>query len=239
MPISFGASSFLNYPITSFSLKWYEVALSPFPWFSALKNSLIIACITTILATSLGTLAAVGLNSLNSRLKVFLSVLLIAPMVVPIVISALAFYFFFANIGLLGTFTGMIVAHTVLATPFVIVTVSATLKGFDNNLVRAASSLGAGRLTAFRTVTLPMIFPGVVTGSIFAFITSFDEVIVALFVASPAQYTLPRRLFEGLRDQLDPSIVAVAVMLMVFSTILLAAVVFLRWRTERITGVIK
>ena len=136
----------------------------------------------------------------------------------------------------IGTFTGMILAHTVLAIPFVVITVTATLQGFDQNLVRAAQSLGANRLSAFRTVTLPIIMPGVASGAIFAFVTSFDEIVVPLFIASPGQFTLPRQLFAGLRDKLDPSIVAVAVMLIALSTVLLVTIEFLRWRSERLAG---
>lgn len=236
IPISFSSGSFLNYPLPGLTLKWYEVALSPFPWLSSFQNSLIIAAFTTVLATILGTMAAVGLNGLEFRGKSVVMAFLISPMIVPLVITALALYFFFASVELLGTFTGMIVAHTVLAIPFVVITVTATLQGFDATLVRAAQSLGANRLTAFRTVTLPIIMPGVATGAIFAFVTSFDEIVVALFIASPAQFTLPRQLFSGLRDQLDPSIVAVAVMLIALSTVLLIVIELLRWRSERLVA---
>lgn len=234
IPISFSSSSFLNYPLPGLTLKWYEVALRPFPWLSSFQNSVIIAIATTLFATVLGTMAAVGLNGLQFRFKPLLMAFLISPMVVPLVITALALYFFFASIELLGTFTGMILAHTVLAIPFVVITVTATLQGFDHNLVRAAQSLGANRFSAFRTVTLPIIMPGVASGAIFAFVTSFDEIVVALFIASPAQFTLPRQLFSGLRDKLDPSIVAVAVMLIALSTVLLATIEILRWRSERL-----
>lgn len=234
IPISFSAGSFLNYPLPGLSLQWYEAALVPYPWLSSFRNSLIIGAATTVLATALGTLAAVGLHGLKVRGKALITAFLISPMVVPLVITALALYFFFAGLQLLGTFTAMILAHTVLATPFVIITVSATLQGFDGNLVRAAQSLGAGRWEAFRSVTLPLIMPGVASGAIFAFVTSFDEIVVALFIASPEQFTLPRQLFSGLRDQLDPSIVAVAVMLIGLSTLLLGTIELLRWRSERL-----
>jgi len=236
VPISFSSGSFLNYPLPGFSLKWYEAALAPFPWLSSFQNSLVIGVATTVLATSVGTLAAVGLQTLRFRGKALLVAFLISPMVVPLVITALALYFFFASVELLGSFTGMILAHTVLAIPFVVITVSATLQGFDQTLVRAAQSLGANPLSAFRTVTLPLIMPGIVSGAIFAFITSFDEIVVALFIASPEQFTLPRQLFSGLRDQLDPSIVAVAVMLIGLSTLLIVVVEVLRWRSERLSG---
>jgi putative spermidine/putrescine transport system permease protein len=236
IPISFSSGSFLNYPLPGFSLKWYQQVLTPYPWLTAFENSMIIGAATTVVATTIGTLAAIGLNRLKFRFKPLLVALLVSPMVVPLVITALGLYFFFAWLELLGTFTGMILAHTVLAVPFVVITVTATLQGFDYNLVRAAESLGAHPLTVFRTVTLPLIAPGVISGAIFAFVTSFDEVVVALFIASPGQFTLPRQLFAGLRDKLEPSIVAVAVMLIVLSTALLLVIELLRRRSERVAG---
>jgi len=234
IPISFSSSSLLNYPLPGLSLRWFEVIFTPYPWMLSLRNSVVIASVTTVLATSLGTLAAYGLTSVEFRLKPLLMALLISPMMVPLVITALAAYFLFARIGLAGSFTGMILAHTVLSVPFVVITVTATLQGFDRNLVRAAQSLGAKPITAFFGVTLPLILPGVVSGAIFAFVTSFDEIVVALFIASPAQFTLPRQLFSGLRDNLDPSIVAIATLLIVVSICLMAVVELLRWRSERL-----
>jgi putative spermidine/putrescine transport system permease protein len=160
-------------------------------------------------------------------------------MMVPLVITARAAYFVFARVGLAGTFTGMILAHTVLAVPFVVITVTATLQGLDRNMVRAAQSLGARPIIACFAVTLPMITPGVISGAVFAFVTSFDELVVALFIASPAQFTLPRQLFSGLRDNLDPSIVAIATLLIVVSVSLMAVVELLRWRGERLTRAAK
>jgi putative spermidine/putrescine transport system permease protein len=219
--------------LPGFSLRWFEVIFTPYPWMLSLENSVIIASATTVLATILGTLAAYGLTSVEFRLKPLLMALLISPIMVPLVITALAAYFLLARIGLAGTFTGMILAHTVLAVPFVVITVTATLQGFDRNMVRAAQSLGAKPLAAFFGVTLPLIMPGVIAGAIFAFVTSFDEIVVALFIASPAQFTLPRQLFSGLRDNLDPSIVAIATLLIVVSISLMAVVELLRWRAER------
>jgi putative spermidine/putrescine transport system permease protein len=234
IPISFSAGSHLNYPLPGLSLRWFEEIFVPYPWMLALENSVIVAVSTTILATILGTLAAYGLTSVEFRFKPLVMALLLSPMMVPLVITALAVYFFFARIGLIGTHVGLILAHTVLALPFVVITVTATLQGFDRTLVRAAESLGARPLTAFFSVTLPLISPGVISGAIFAFVTSFDEIVVALFIASPAQFTLPRQLFSGLRDHLDPSIVAVATLLIVISVSLLAVVELLRWRTDRL-----
>jgi len=234
IPISFSAGSLLNYPLPGVSMRWFEVVFTPYPWMASLQNSMVIAIATTVLATVLGTLAAYGLTSAEFRFKGLIMGLLLSPMMVPLVITALAVYFAFARVGLIGTFAGMILAHTVLAVPFVVITVTATLQGFDRNLVRAAQSLGASPVTAFFSVTLPMIMPGVVSGAVFAFVTSFDEIVVALFVAGPGQFTLPRQLFAGLRDNLDPSIVAVATLLVVVSVALMAVVELLRWRSERL-----
>ena len=233
IPIAFSAGSLLNYPLPGLSLEWFEVIFTPYPWMLSLENSVIIASATTVLATVPGTVAAYGITMVEFRFKPLLMALLLSPVMVPLVITALAAYFLFARIGLAGTFTGMILAHTVLAVPFVVITVTATLAGFDRNMVRAAQSLGAHPLAAFFGVTLPLIMPGVISGAIFAFVTSFDEIVVALFIASPAQFTLPRQLFSGLRDNLDPSIVAVATLLVAVSVVLMALVELLRWRAER------
>ena len=235
IPISVSSGSLLNYPLPGISLKWFDVIFTPYPWMLALENSLLIASATTVLATILGTLAAYGLTSVEFRWKPLVMALLISPMMVPLVITALGVYFMFARVGLVGTFTGMILAHTVLAVPFVVITVTATLQGFDRNMIRAAQSLGAKPLSAFFGITLPLIMPGVISGAIFAFVTSFDEIVVALFIASPAQFTLPRQLFAGLRDNLDPSIVAIATLLIVVSICLMAVVELLRWRTDRLS----
>lgn len=235
IPISVSSSSLLNYPLPGLSWKWFEVIFTPYPWMLSLENSIIIASATTLLATILGTLAAYGLTSAEFRFKPLVMALLLSPMMVPLVITALAAYFVFARVDLSGTFTGMILAHTVLAVPFVVITVTATLQGFDRNMVRAAQSLGARPITAFFGVTLPLIMPGVISGAIFAFVTSFDEIVVALFIASPAQHTLPRQLFSGLRDNLDPSIVAIATLLIAVSVAMMAVVELLRWRSERLT----
>jgi len=234
IPISFSEGSFLSYPLPGWSMRWYEKVLSPFPWMFAVKNSVIIAVATTIIATILGTLAAYGLTRANFPGKALVYALLISPLAVPLVITALGLYFFFARVGLVQTHIGLIIAHVVLAVPFVVITVSATLQGFDWNLVRAAESLGASPLQAFFQVTLPLIMPGVLSGAIFAFVTSLDEIVVALFISGPAQYTLPRQLFTGLRDQLDPSIVAIASLLIAVSVLLLIVVELLHWRNDQL-----
>ncbi|MCP4327194.1 MAG: ABC transporter permease [Alphaproteobacteria bacterium] len=233
VPLSFSAGSFLNYPLPGLSWQWYETVLEPYPWVFAFRNSLVIAIATTVLATILGTLAAYGLVAVDFRFKGAVVALIISPLVVPVVIVALATYFALAGLGLLGTFSALVLAHTILAVPFVFITVTAALQRFDWVYVRAAQSLGASPLRTFFDTTFPMTLPGVIAGAIFAFVTSFDDVVVALFLSSPATLTLPRQLFSGIRDQLDPSIVAAATFLILVSVALLATVEFLRWWANR------
>ena len=222
MPIAFSSDTFLSFPIPAFSLRWFEAVLQEYPWLFALRNSSIIAIATVALSVPLGTLAAYGLAH-PFPLRGLVTGILISPMIVPVVIVGLSSFFFFSGLGLHGSFVGLIMAHTILALPFVIIPISATLKNYDQNLTRAASGLGSPPWTTFRTVTLPLIIPGVVSGAVFAFITSFDEVVVALFVSSPSTLTLPRQLFSGLRDQLTPALVAIAFLLTVVSCLALVA----------------
>lgn len=234
IPLSFNGSSYLSYPLRGLSWQWYAAVFAPTPWMPALWNSVTIGLATTVVATAIGTSAAYGLAYADFPGKRWVAALLISPMVVPIVIVALAVYLAFAPFGLVQSFYGLVLAHTVLAVPFVVITVGATLTGFDRNMVRAAASLGAGPLTTFRTVTLPLTAPGVLAGAVFAFVTSFDDVVVALFLAGPQQFTVPRRMFNALRDKLDPSIIALAVFLVMVSVLLLGTVELLRWRTDRL-----
>jgi len=236
IPISFSSGSFLNYPLPGISLKWYATILQPHPWMFALKNSLIIASATTLLATVLGTLAAYGFTSAEFRFKPLLMVVFTCPLMVPVVITALASYFFMARLGLLGSYTALFISHTVLAIPFVFITVTATLQGFDRSIVQAAISLGASPLRAFLTTTLPLNLPGIFAGAIFAFIASFDDVVIALFLASPNHQTLPRQLFGGLRDQMDPSLIAIATLLISLSVLLFTTINLLRRWSQRVHG---
>jgi len=230
VPLSFSSSSFLAYPMPGFSLRWYETLFSSSDWARAAKNSFIVAPLATVLATVLGTLTAVGLARVQFAGKGLLMSLLIAPMVVPIVVVGVACYLFFARIGLADTYTGLIIVHAALGAPFVVTTVLATLQGFNHNLVRASLSLGAGPLQTFFRVTLPVIAPGVISGALFAFATSFDEVVVTLFIAGPQQVTLPRQMFTGIRENINPTIAAVATLLTLFTTALMLVLEWLRGR---------
>lgn len=232
IPLSFSDSTFLSYPIPGYSLRWYQNLFGSDEWIRAAKNSFLVAPAATLIATVLGTLAAVGLNKANFRGKGLLMAVLISPMVVPVVVVGVGMYIFFAQIGLADSYTGLIIAHAALGAPFVVTTVSATLQGFDQNLVRASASLGAGPLTTFFRITLPVIAPGLISGALFAFATSFDEVVVTLFVAGPGQVTLPRQMFTGIRENISPTIAALATILIIFSTALLLILEWLRGRNR-------
>lgn len=246
IPISFNETSFLSFPRGNWSTRWYEDFFFNDRWTTAVKNSVIIAFFTTILATSLGTLAALGLSRPTFPARAAVIAVLISPMVVPVVITAAALYFFYANplvvtaeplFILNNTYVGVILAHTLLATPFVVITVTATLTGFDQSMIRAGASLGAPPATVFRKVILPLISPGVISGALFAFVTSWDEVVVVLFVGSSEQRTLPRQMFSGIREMISPTITAAATVLISLAIVMLVTVELLRRRSERLRGI--
>ena len=237
VPLSFNSDTFLMYPMGGFSTRWYAEIMNSAVWQKAMLNSLIVSPLSTLLAMILGTLAAIGLVRTDFPGKALLTAVLISPMVVPVVIAGVAMYIVFAPLGLTGSYTCLIIAHAVLGVPFVVTTVTATLQGFDFNLVRAAASLGANPVSAFFKVTLPLVLPGIISGGLFAFATSFDEVVVTLFLASPEQATLPRQMFAGIRENISPAIAAVATILIVLSTLMLITLEALRRRNERIRGI--
>ena len=230
VPLSFSAGSFFYYPLPGFSLRWYEDFFTSSFWIPSVWNSLIVGVSATLLATLLGTLAALGLWRARFPGQGVVLALLISPMVVPVVIVAVGVYFAFAPLGLNDGYAGLILAHTTLAVPFVVITVLAALSGFDRTLLRAASNLGATPLTAFRRVTLPLILPGVLSGAVFAFAASFDEVVVALLIAGPGQRTLPRQMFAGINDNISLTIAAAATMLIAISVVFMA---FVGWLQRR------
>ncbi len=236
VPLSFNAGSFLTYPLTGLSLRWYAELFASDRWLGPFQNSLVLALLTTVSATVLGTVGALGLTRLRPGVRHAVGALVLSPLIVPVVITAVGTYFLFAPLGLTNNFAGLVLAHTVLAVPFVVITVSATLQGFDVTLVRAASSLGAPPLTVFRRVMLPLILPGVVSGAVFAFATSFDEIVIALFLAGPSQRTLPLQMLSGVREEISPTITAAATLLVILSTLLLAATELLRRRAARLAG---
>jgi putative spermidine/putrescine transport system permease protein len=237
VPLSFNSEPWFSYPLAGFSLRWYHDFFTSVRWQNAVVNSVLVGAATTVLATVLGTLAALGLSRGRLPFRALIMSLLISPMIVPVVITSVAMYFFYALANLANTYPGIVLAHTALATPFVVITVTATLSGFDHTLTRAAASLGASPMLAFRKVTLPMILPGVISGALFAFVTSWDEVVVVLFLAGPEQRTLPLQMFDGIREEINPTITAVATLLLVLSIILLISVELLRRRAARLRGI--
>jgi putative spermidine/putrescine transport system permease protein len=237
MPLSFNPEPYFSYPLSGISLRWYEEFFLSERWLFAIKNSMIIAIATTVVSTFLGTLAALGLTMARIPGRPLIMSVLISPLIVPVIISAVGMFFFYARLGMTGSFVGIILAHSVLATPFVIITVTATLSGFDRSLLRAGASLGAKPQTVFFQIMLPLILPGVISGALFAFVTSFDEVVVVLFIAGPDQRTLPRQMFSGIREMISPTITAAATVLIVLSVAMLASLEMLRRRNERLRGI--
>ncbi|WP_435090725.1 ABC transporter permease [Candidatus Pelagibacter bacterium nBUS_30] len=246
LPLSFNAEQYIHFSAKmlaldpeGFSLRWYEDMIygTKNPWGLATKNSLIIAFFATIGSTILGTVAALGLSSRYMPYKAAFMALLISPMIVPLIISGTAIFFFMAKVGLAATHTGIVLSHIILGTPFVVITVTATLTGFDHSVTRAAASLGSNPVNTFMKITLPLIMPGVISGALFAFVTSFDEVVVVLFLAGLENTTIPIQMWVGLREQLSPTIMAVATCLIIMSTLILVSAELLRRRSERLRGI--
>ena len=273
LPLSFNAEPYFTFTAkmlaldpAGYSMRWYDMLLTDgmlapevprqgawwtdmwenATWVKAAKNSIIIGFWSTILATALGTLAALGLSRPEMPYRRVIMAILISPMIVPIIIIATGLFFFYSSpCGVVGldcgrltaTYVGIIMAHATLGIPFVIITVTATLTGFDQSLIRASASLGANPRTTFFKVIMPLILPGVISGALFAFVTSFDEVVAVLFIAGPEQQTIPRQMWNGIREAISPAILAVATILVIFSITLLATVELLRRRSERLRGV--
>lgn len=240
VPLSFNAEPYFTFTEgmlrldpEAYSLRWYQNVIEDEAWSRALVNSLVIGIAATLLATALGTLAALGLASPAMPGRALITGILISPMVTPIIIVAVGMFFFYSSIGLGQSYTGLILAHAALGAPFVVITVTATLSGFDPILLRAAASLGAGPLRRFFRVQLPLIAPGVFSGGLFAFATSFDEVVVVLFMGGLEQRTIPRQMWSGIREQISPSILAVAVFLIAFAVLALFTVQWLRGRSAQ------
>lgn len=234
IPLSFNSGSFLTYPLAGLSFRWYvDFATSP-NWVPSVLNSLLVSSAATAIATPLGVLAALGLILARSAFKPLALAILISPMIVPDIITAVAVYFLYAPLGLTSTYWGLILAYTVMGSPFVVIVVQAVLQGFDRNLIRAAASLGAPPTRVFFRVVLPLIAPGVITGAVFAFMKAFDEVVIAIFLAGPAQRTLPLQMFDGIREQISPTITAAATLLVVVAVFSLSTLELLRRRSRRL-----
>jgi putative spermidine/putrescine transport system permease protein len=243
VPLSFNSGSFftftpemLSLDPAGFSLRWYEDFLTSQNWQIAVKNSFFIAIISSALAIVLGTIAAIGLNSDKMPFKSAIMILFISPMIVPLIILAAGMYFFYSYTGLLNSYTGIIIAHAILGSPFVVINVLTSLGSYDQNLTKASYSLGANQVSTFFNITFPIIRPGIISGGLFAFITSFDEVVIIIFLASPEQRTIPKQMFSGLREQISPTILAASSLLLALSVILLLSIQYLQRRKEKLRG---
>jgi putative spermidine/putrescine transport system permease protein len=230
IPVSFTPDDFLSMPSGEWSLRHYNTLVHSGDWISSFGQSAFVALVSATLSTVLGTLAAVGLWRLSSRAGELVRAVMLLPLIIPSIISAMAFYRGLIPLGLLDTFAGLILCHAILATPMVIITVSAALANFDPRLEQASRSLGASPATTLWRIILPSIRPGIAAGFIFAFILSWDEIVVALFVTKFDVFTLPRRIWNGIRENTDPTVAAAAVVLIVLTLAALAVVALLSKR---------
>ena len=257
VPISFSQSPFMvftegmmSWPPDpdAWSFRWYRYMVGictdkqlttpcSNKWMIGTVNSFFVGFVSTFFATALGTLAALGLSRPHMPYKALIMSILISPMIVPLIITAAGMFFFYAKINLVYTFTGIILAHIALSTPFVVITVTATLVGFDTNMIKASQSLGAKPMRTFFKVIMPLILPGVISGALFAFITSFDEVVIVMFMASLDQLTIPKQMWAGIRQEISPVILCMATCLVVLSIFLLTTVELLRRRSEKMRGI--
>ncbi len=257
IPISFSKSPFMLFTEgmlawppdpEAWSFRWYRYMVgictdknltTPCSnrWMVGTVNSFFVGSVSTLVATALGTLAALGLSRPHMPYKGLIMSILISPMIVPLIITAAGMFFFYAKINLVYTFTGIILAHVALSTPFVVITVTATLVGFDTNMTKASQSLGARPIRTFFKVIMPLILPGVISGALFAFITSFDEVVIVMFMASLDQLTIPKQMWAGIRQEISPVILCMATCLVALSIFLLTTVELLRRRSEKLRGI--
>jgi len=236
VPISFSSGEGLAFPPPGYSLRWYEHYWTDRAWVDATITSLKVGVLVAALATALGTLAAIGLSRMAGRARVVAYAFIVSPIIVPVIVLAVALYRLYSPLGLNGSIVGLALAHTIMAAPFVVVTVTAALSRFDQQLVLASASLGETPFRTFFKVTLPLIRPSVLTGGLFAFMTSFDEVVIALFVGSGTVATLPRMMWASLRSGIDPTIAAVSTLLILLSVAVLAGAETLRRRGEGALG---
>lgn len=231
IPMSFSASQYLEFPPREWSLRWYESYFASLEWMQATRTSLTAGVLTTLVATPIGVAAAYGLHVSRHWFAQAVFVILITPIMIPVILIAIGAFYVYVRIGIVNSMLGLVIAHTILALPLVLVIVSAALKSFDMNQESAARSLGASRFEAFLSVTLPQIRFSVVTAALLSFLTSFDEVIIAMFVSGGDNSTLTRNMFNALRDQIDPTIAAIStIMILISSTVLILAQIFGRTR---------
>jgi putative spermidine/putrescine transport system permease protein len=236
IPMSFSGARFLSFPPPSWSLRWYEAFLGSAQWMQATRVSLTVSVSSAILATVLGTAAAYALNMTSAKRVRSLQMVLLLPLIVPIVITAVGVFLVYAQVGLLATITGLILANVMLGLPYVITSVLVGLRKFDHTQEMVSRSLGMNRLRTFFIVTLPQIRPSVISGLLFAFISAMDETVVSLFISGGENQTLTKRMFTALRDEIDPTIAAISSLLTTISIILVIMVAISARNAERRRG---
>lgn len=236
IPVSFSSSTFIYYPLPGYSMQWYDRLAHSERWISAMGYSVFFGLVSSLLAVILGTLAAIGLSRPEMPFRKTITALMLSPIVVPVVIIALGMYLVWVRVGLYGTALGVILGHTVVITPFVLITVTASLEHFDWTYVKAASGLGASPFRILRSVILPLILPGILSGGVVAFATSLDEIVVTIFIGSSDLRTIPLEMFAGIRENISPEITAAATIMTIVASILLLSVEFIRRRGERLRG---
>ncbi|BCH27884.1 ABC transporter permease [Mesorhizobium sp. L-8-3] len=236
LPMSFSSSSLLRLPPPGLSLRWYEAYLFDRAWMDATVNSITVGSITAVLSVILGTATAYGLARSTWKGKALLQALVLSPLLIPVIVIAVATYSIFARLGLNGTFAGLVIGHTVITFPYTVVVVSAALERFDPRLEQMAVSLGATPLRAFASVTFPMIQPGVIVALLFAFLNSFDEVVIATFVAGPETTTLPKRIWDGIRWEVSPTIAAVSSILILVSCAIIGLAEVFNRKSRNVAG---
>lgn len=234
IPVSFSSGTYLSFPPPGFSLRWYANFFARSDWLDAASLSIWIGAVVMVLATALGAPAAIALVRSHFLAKNLLMGFIISPLIAPVIIVAIGIYFFYARMGLVGNPFALVIAHTCLAVPFVVINVSAALHGFDERLEHAAMNLGATPWRTFWQVTFPIIRPGIFAGALFAFISSFDELVVALFVSGSTAVTLPRKMWESIRFEIDPTIAAVSTILVVITATVFLSAELLRRRSGRL-----
>lgn len=235
VPISFSGARFLQFPPPKYSLQWYHNYFETKEWVSATVTSFEVAMMVTIVATILGSLAAYGLVRGRFPGKNIINSFIISPMVTPVLVTAVAIYKLYSDLGLTGTLLGFTLAHTILALPFVVIVMTANMRGIEVEVEQAARSLGANRITTLRRVVFPLALPGMITAGLFAFLISFDELIIALFISSPTLSTLPKKMWDGIRTEINPTIAAVSTLLVALSLVILLSVGLARKHFERRT----
>ncbi len=227
IPMSFSDSQYLEFPPSNWSSRWYTEYIESSKWMRATVTSLQVGVLTMLLATPLGTMAAYALFVSGHRAARAIFVFLITPMIVPVILIAIGTFYAYGRVGLNNTITGLVLAHTVLAAPLVMIVITAALRTYDLNQERVARSLGATRLKAFFVITLPQIKFSIVIAALLSFLTSFDEVIIAIFVSGGLNATLTKHMFSALRDFIDPTIAAISTIMILISTVLLLATQFI------------